>query len=722
MKRRTVIFAGTTEGRSLSEQLGAMGCSHIVCVATDYGKEVMCHSPFTRIHVGRMDADEMTRFLTAEGFSEGDVIVDATHPYAVSASENIRKAADRMRCQYLRIRRDRGELSGGPIPGGAPVRTYTSMEECAMALKNSSGSLLLTTGSKELGTFFGNVPEEVKKRTYVRVLPAVESLRACLQEGAAPDHIIAMQGPFGYELNLALMRQYQIRHLVTKESGSAGGFEEKMKAARAAGAVSHVICRPAEETKPGTEETLDGILKLFAEEVRQNDSVRSIAKELTSEEERSIAKVRNSEKDRGADKAQAEIPSRTEEGERNRPASVILAGTGMGSPSGRTLEVREAIADADVVFGAERLLQGLQGKEKYALYRAEDIIPVLEQRRPQKAVILYSGDTGFFSGAGAAAARLREWDADLELRILPGISSVSCLAARLGQSYEDAFVYSLHGRNTDRNFRTLIREIRHRRKTFILLSGPQDLRRLAGEIAQEGIGCSIYAGSCLSGSSEKVEVLTPAEAAGYECKGPITAMVLNPDAQRRLLIPLRKDSAYVRDRVPMTKECVRHESIIRLSLRESDTMYDIGSGTGSVAVDAASLHPGLNVYAVEKKPEAASLIRENAKLAGTDNVTVIEGEAPGVLADLPVPDCVFIGGSGGRLPGIIDAVHKKGSGIRYVINAVSAETMAQIAETVHQYGLTDVRAVQLGVSELYQAGTHHLLKAQNPVFIVSFTL
>lgn len=689
MKKRTVIFSGTTEGRSLSERLTAMGCSHIVCVATEYGKEMMHPSPFVRVHVGRMDADEMARYLTDEGFGEGDVVVDATHPYAVSASENIVKAADSIRCQYLRIRRARGKLPDERMPDGTLVHTYASMEACAAALKNSSGNLLLTTGSRELGTFFRNVPEEVKKRTYVRVLPAMESLRVCLQEGAAPDHIIAMQGPFGCELNLALMRQYQIRHLVTKESGSAGGFEDKLKAARKAGAVSHVICRPAQEDESGAQEALDGILKLFAGDARQSAQ---------------------------------ELPSSGAGGEEGRPVSVILAGVGMGNPSGQTFEVREAIAQADVVFGAERLLQGIQKKEMYALYRAEDIIPVLEQRRPEKAVILYSGDTGFFSGAGAAADRLREWNAKPDLQILPGISSVSCLAAKLGQSYEDALVYSLHGRNTDRNIRTLIGKIRHSRKTFILLSGPQDVRRLAEGILEAGIACSICAGSGLSGSDEKVEVLTPEEAAGYECSGPVTAMVLNPDAQKRLLIPLRRDADYVRGRVPMTKECVRHESIIRLSLRESDTLYDIGSGTGSVAVDAASLHPGLSVFAVEKKPEAAALIRENANLAGTENVTVVEGEAPGVLADLPEPDCVFIGGSGGKLPGILDAVRQKRSGIRYVINAVSAETMAQIWETVRTYGLTDVEAVQLGVSELYQAGTHHLLKAQNPVFIVSFTL
>ena len=141
-----------------------------------------------------------------------------------------------------------------------------------------------------------------------------------------------------------------------------------------------------------------------------------------------------------------------------------------------------------------------------------------------------------------------------------------------------------------------------------------------------------------------------------------------------------------------------------------------------MAVDAASLHPSLNVFAIEKKPEAAALTRENASRSGLNNVTVIEGEAPGAFDGLPAPDCVFIGGSGGQLAGIIDAVHTKRSGIRFVINAVSMETIVQIQETVRRYTPEMVEAVQLSVNEMRQLGTHHLLQAQNPVFVVSFML
>ena len=680
--KRTVIFSGTTEGRWLSEKLCAMGQPHMVCVATTYGKEMMQENSLARVHVGRMDTEEMTRFLQAEGYGRGDLVVDATHPYAVSASKNIKEAAGKTHCRYLRVVRAPESAPGDPATEDdktgeyGQIHVYGTTLECALALNECSGNILLTTGSKDLGLFCRNVPEEVKKRLYVRVIPSPESLYLCQAEGIEPDHVIAMHGPFGLELNLALIRQYQIRHLVTKESGSAGGFEEKIKAAGAAGAVSHVICRPSEETGMSAEEALREILKS------------------------------------DAGKTQSKLPEMT----------VTLAGAGMGSLSGETCDVREAVESADVVFGTARLVQGIWKKETYVLYRITDIIPVLEDRRPRRAVILFSGDTGFFSGARSAAGRLKAWNKDIDLQILPGTSSVSFLAAKLQVSYEDAVLFSLHGRNTDRHMMELIWKIRHNGKVFLLLSGAEDLRRAASRILEAGIRCRIYAGSCLSYGNEKVEELTPEEASGYACDGPVTVMIRNLAPEKRLLIPLKKDCDFVRDCVPMTKECVRHESIIRLSLRESDILYDIGSGTGSVAVDAASLHPSLNVFAIEKKPEAAALTRENASRSGLNNVTVIEGEAPGAFDGLPAPDCVFIGGSGGQLAGIIDAVHTKRSGIRFVINAVSMETIVQIQETVRRYTPEMVEAVQLSVNEMRQLGTHHLLQAQNPVFVVSFML
>ena len=171
--KRTVIFSGTTEGRWLSEKLCAMGQPHMVCVATKYGKEMMPEDSPAQVHVGRMDEEEMIRFLREAGFGSGDLVVDATHPYAVSASQNIKEAAGRMHCRYLRVVREGKSAHCGLTPEGGStskngqVHGYETALECAQALNGCSGNILLTTGSKELGMFVRNVSEEVKKRIYV---------------------------------------------------------------------------------------------------------------------------------------------------------------------------------------------------------------------------------------------------------------------------------------------------------------------------------------------------------------------------------------------------------------------------------------------------------------------------------------------------------------------------------------------------------------------------
>ena len=176
------------------------------------------------------------------------------------------------------------------------------------------------------------------------------------------------------------------------------------------------------------------------------------------------------------------------------------------------------------------------------------------------------------------------------------------------------------------------------------------------------------------------------------------------------------------EKIPMTKECVRHESILRLSLREGDILYDIGGGTGSVAIEAASIHPSLQVYSIEKKHEAAELIRENTRKLNTGNVTVIEGEAAEELTHLPDPDCVFIGGTGGSLAQIMEILTGKKRGIRYVVNAVSLETMEEVRKILQAYSPVRQNAVLLSASDILKTGEYHMLHANNPVAIFSFTI
>ena len=188
------------------------------------------------------------------------------------------------------------------------------------------------------------------------------------------------------------------------------------------------------------------------------------------------------------------------------------------------------------------------------------------------------------------------------------------------------------------------------------------------------------------------------------------------------LIPMLDDDEFIRDKVPMTKSAVRHLSVIKLALNEGDTVYDIGSGTGSVACEIALQSSSLRVYAIEMKPDACDLTRRNAEKFGLSNVFVIEGKAPDTFAGLEAPDCVFIGGSSGELKAILDYLSRLDKEIRVVINAVSLETMAEIQSVISGQGIVDPCIEQMSVSRSRELGNYHLMTAENPVMIASFIL
>ena len=242
---KALLFGGTGEGRALAEWLAAEGVPHTVCVATEYGEALL--PPSGTAHVGRMDRGEMETLMRAGGFS---LVLDATHPYAAEATENIRAAAEGAGLPCLRLaRRTDGEKD---------ALQADTMAEAADRLADLPGSVLLTTGSKELDPF---ARPGLAERCYPRVLPMVDSLARCLELGFPPKNVICMQGPFSKELNAALIRQYGIKTLVTKDTGAAGGFPEKAAAAKETGCALLVVARPREEEGLTLEEMKEEILR-----------------------------------------------------------------------------------------------------------------------------------------------------------------------------------------------------------------------------------------------------------------------------------------------------------------------------------------------------------------------------------------------------------------------------------------------------------------------------
>lgn len=232
--RHFLIFAGTTEGRQLAEQLSQLGARVSVSVATVYGKHLVPESEQIEVHAKRLTADEMADWFTAEHFDE---VIDATHPYAVEVTANIKAACKKTETHYLRLIRE-------SIHADDCVYTATT-EEAAAFLNTTTGNVLLTTGSKELSKFMA--VKGYKKRLYPRVLPTLDAVGHCVELGFTPSHILAMQGPFSEEMNTATLQQIQAEYMVTKDSGDVGGFEQKLAAAKKAGALLVVIGRPQQE-------------------------------------------------------------------------------------------------------------------------------------------------------------------------------------------------------------------------------------------------------------------------------------------------------------------------------------------------------------------------------------------------------------------------------------------------------------------------------------------
>lgn len=696
--KKVLVFAGTTEGRELAELLADSNIKCSVCVATDYALELM-NDKRLDVHCGRLTEEEMEVLMRDGKF---DVVVDATHPYAQIVSQNVRQAADKESISLIRLRRSTESAEEGFV-------SFKTHEECSAWLSFQTGNILLTTGSKDLGSYAKN--ETIKNHLFVRVLPGEESIRLCTANGITGRQIIAMQGPFSAQMNECILREYSIDWMVTKISGHAGGFEEKVEAAKKAGVGICAILPPSENVCQTEISDAERKSSMYICE-----NVYDTAKKLELLLKEDILSKRS--------------------------RKIILSGIGMGNTDGMTREAYHAFEEAEVIFGAERMLENLPGKGiKVPYYRADDIISYLiEHPQYTKVAAAFSGDSGFYSGAQSMKKALEEANEKgilkSETTILPGISSVSALAARFEVSWNDAVLASIHGRRTN-----VVNLVRKNTKVFLLLSGKNDFEMLVNKFREAGINhVKISAGYRLSYPDEKLFTFYLDE---FETKlfdlqeGVYTCLIENEDCEEQILTPGIDDEIFSRTKVPMTKNEVRVLSISRLELTKNAVVYDVGSGTGSVSIECARLSPDIFVFAIEQKEEAANLTKENAVRFGlSDQILVINKKAPEGFEELPTPTHVFIGGSSGALSDILSAIQKKlivkentkgktdkaSKGVRVVINAVSLETIAQITKLIQTYPVKHVQLTQIQASRAHKLGSYNLMQAQNPVLIASFNL
>jgi precorrin-6x reductase len=235
--KTVLVFAGTSEGRMLVERLVGMHVRCVACVATEYGSALLPAYESVAVLQGRMVAAQMRDVILRENTQ---LVIDATHPYAVEASRNIGQACAEAGVELWRLVRERADMAVD-----ADLEYYPDVAGIVRRLNELQGNVLLTTGSKNLSAFTG--VKDYAQRLYPRVLPICSSLEACGRLGYDMRNIIAMQGPFSQALNEAMLKEFNIRVLVTKESGQAGGFLEKLAAAKNCGVLTLVLGRPVSE-------------------------------------------------------------------------------------------------------------------------------------------------------------------------------------------------------------------------------------------------------------------------------------------------------------------------------------------------------------------------------------------------------------------------------------------------------------------------------------------
>ena len=378
---------------------------------------------------------------------------------------------------------------------------------------------------------------------------------------------------------------------------------------------------------------------------------------------------------------------------------VTLIGTGCGPVP----DIR-----ADYVVGAARLLEGYPGRKTVAT-KAEDILELLLTSGCESCAVLYSGDTGFYSGARTLLPLLAE--RGIEAEVLSGLSSVQLLAARLGRPWQDWTLCSAHGTDCDP-----VAAVCQGKPAFFLTGGPDGPARLCGELVRAGLGeLPVTVGESLGSEEEAVSSMTAARCA-EQTFAPLNVLLCEPAPRYPRRTPGIPDGEFLRvEGVPMTKQTVRAAILAQLAVGPEDVCWDIGAGTGSVSVELALQCRA--VWAVERKPEALALAQANREKFGAWNLRLVEGSAPAALEGFPAPDAVFVGGSGGQLPEILQAVRQASPKARVCVSAISLETLhAAMAE------LRDPEVTQISVSRSRPAGQFHLLLAQNPVFLITGAL
>lgn len=390
---------------------------------------------------------------------------------------------------------------------------------------------------------------------------------------------------------------------------------------------------------------------------------------------------------------------------------VIVAGAGPGSLSDLTGRALDAIGSADIVLTSDRLAQPLkQLNENVLVLGVMDTVRYINDRADTDLSICVcaSGDTGFYSIASTIAGKINP---AIDLQFISGIGSLSYFAAKVKSGYEHMKLVSLHGKD-----KSIIPYVCYNEKVFTLTGGSVRAHDVIRDLIDAGLGnVTLYIGEKLSMKEERIVSGSPSDLSTMEFEDLTVMIIENIDYVNQY--QTLKDGDFVRGKSPMTKEAVRNLSVSALEIKPTDTVIDIGAGTGSVTCAMALKASESMVYALEKEDYAIELVKENMEKTGIRNICIKQATAPDGLAAFPAADKVFIGGSTGNLKEIMEAILSVNEKAVFVVTAVTLETISQSLDVMKELGL-EMDITCANISTAQKLGRYNLMKAENPVYII----
>ncbi len=396
---------------------------------------------------------------------------------------------------------------------------------------------------------------------------------------------------------------------------------------------------------------------------------------------------------------------------------LYIVGIGPGGKKYIHSMAKGAIEESDCLIGARRMLEGFEHlqKEMYESISTPDIIDYIKDSKCRVFSLLVSGDSGFYSLSKKITEVLLE-NQEITVENIPSISSMQYMCSKLNISWDDVKHQSAHGRDIN-----IAAVVMFSKKTFFLTGGEFGPQEICKVLCAKGLGyLKVTVGENLSYPNEKIITDTAFNLSEMNFDS-LCAMLVQNDEAVDINASIRSigDGEFITGNIPMTKSEVRTISIGKLNLKRSSIVYDIGAGTGSVSIETALKLSCGQLYAIEKNEEAISLIKKNKEKFKAYNIDIVKGLAPDCLENLPSPDCVFIGGSGGNLEKIICEVLKKNQTANVVINAIALESVNEAISCMEKFKFTHVEITNAWISKSKKVGSYNMMMGQNPIYIIS---